>query len=240
MSDPEGSSGVRAVSGGGQTGRMLSVTLHDYAWIRSSPLFGHALDCGYSLAAVRGMPPQEVLRVMGARPQGTCAGVEELIELQNELCDPMDYWDASFLAGAFAVPGEGGDWTVVWELARGGTGIQPHHMEVFSAGGRAVEHSSNGGKPLHGFSWYEDGELRTTFEGRPRFRGGSTPDALLPMMREAGCRVLDVDDLEGDFLDDKAAVLALAERLTGVRLTEEALRDAHYRLGLVPDEPAQE
>jgi hypothetical protein len=219
---------------------MSSVTLRDYAWIRSCPLFGHALDCGYSMALVRGMHPGEVLRVMGARPQGTCAGVGEWMEFQDELCDPMDYWDASFLAGAFTVPGEGGDWTVVWELARGGTGIGPHFMEVFSAGGRAVEHFSNGGKPLHGFSWYEGGELRTTFEGRPRWRGGSTPDALLPMMREAGCRVLDVDDLAGDFLDDKAAVLALTERLTGFRLRQEALRDAHYWLGLVLDEPAQE
>ncbi|MBY8882426.1 DUF6461 domain-containing protein [Actinacidiphila acidipaludis] len=220
---------------------MTSATAHDHAWIRSSPLFGHALECGYSLALVRGMPAREVLRVMGAEPRGTCAGVEELIELQHELCDPLDYWDGSFLAGAFTAPGEGGDWTLVWELARGGTGIQPRFMEAFSArGGRAVGHSTNGGKPLHGFSWYEDGELRTTFEGRPRFRSGSTPDALLPMMREAGCDLTDTDDRTGDFLDDKAAVLALTERLTAVRLTEEALRDAPYRLGFVPDEPAEQ
>jgi len=107
---------------------MTSVTARDYTWIRSSPLFGNALDCGYSLALVRGVPPEEVLRVMGAEPQGTCAGVEELIELQDELCDPMDFSDDSFLAGAFTVPGEDGDWTLVWELARGGTGIRPRFM----------------------------------------------------------------------------------------------------------------
>jgi hypothetical protein len=219
---------------------MPSVTSQDYAWIRSSPLFGTALERGYSLALVRGRPPEEVLRVMGARPEGTCAGVDKLLEVQGELCDELDYWDTSFLAGAFAVPGEGGDWTLVWELARGGTGIQPRFMAAFSAGGRAVEHSSNGGKPLHGFSWYEDGELRTTFEGVPSYRFGSTPDALLPAMREVGCHLSDIDDRAGDFLDDKAAVLALTERLTGVRLTEKALRDAHYRLGLVPDEPAED
>lgn len=216
---------------------MASVTSQDYAWIRSSPLFGTALECGYSLALVRGTSPEEVLRAMGAQPKGTCAGVERLVALQDELCDVTDYWDESFLAGAFTAPGEGGDWTLVWEFARGGTGIRPRFMEAFSAGGRAVEHSSNGGKPLHGFSWYEDGELRTTFEGVPNYRVGSTPDALLPMMREAGCHLSDVDDRTGDFLDDKAAVLALSERLTGVRLTEQLLRDARYRLGLVPDEP---
>jgi hypothetical protein len=221
------------------------VTALDYAWIRSSPLFGNALDCGYSLALVRGLSPEEVLRVMGAKPQGTCAGVEELLELQDELCDPMDFWDDSFLAGAFTVPGEDGDWTLVWELARGGTGIRPRFMAAFSAEGRrAVEHSSNGGKPLHGFSWYEDGEQRTTFDG-PAFRGGSTPDALLPMMRAVGCDLADVEDRDvadrmGDSLDDKAAVLALTEGLTGVRLTPEVLRDADYQVGLVPEEPAEE
>lgn len=100
---------------------------------RAEPrIIPNALNCGYSLALVRGLPPEEVLRVMGAEPQGTCGG---------------------------------------------------RFMEAFSAGSRAVEHSSNGGKPLDGFSWYEDGELRTTFDG-PTFRCGSTPDALLPMMRE--------------------------------------------------------
>ncbi|WP_329181335.1 DUF6461 domain-containing protein [Streptomyces sp. NBC_01477] len=218
---------------------MTSVTADDYAWIRSSRLFGNALDCGYSMALVRGVPPEEVLRAMGAEPRGTCAGAEELTELQDELCDPTDYSDDSFLAGAFTVPGEDGDWTLVWEIARGGTGIRPRFMEAFSAGGRAVTHFSNGGKPLAGFSWYEDGELRTTFDG-PAFRDGSTPDALLPMMREAGCDLSDVEDSTSDPLDDKAAVLALTERFTGVRLTEEVLRDAHYRVGLVPEEPAEE
>jgi hypothetical protein len=57
--------------------------------------------------------------------------------------------------------------------------------------------------------------------------------------REVGCDLSDVGDRAVDS-DDKAAVLALTERLAGVRLTEEALRDADYRLGLVPDEPAED
>lgn len=49
-------------------------------------------------------------------------------------------------------------------------------------------------------------------------------------------------DEESDFgvHDAKAAVLALAERLTGVRVTEEVLRDAEYHLGFVGEEPAEE
>ncbi|OLZ65347.1 hypothetical protein AV521_32185 [Streptomyces sp. IMTB 2501] len=34
--------------------------------------------------------------------------------------------------------------------------------------------------------------------------------------------------------------LALPERLTGVRVTEKPLRDAEYRLGHVPEDPAEE
>ena len=43
---------------------MTSVTAHDYAWIRSSPLFRYALETGYTLTLVRGVAPREVLRVM--------------------------------------------------------------------------------------------------------------------------------------------------------------------------------
>lgn len=218
---------------------MTSVTAHDYGWIRSSPLFRLALEAGYSLILVRGVAPGEVLRVMEAEPQGMCTGVDPLIERQHELLDATDYSDASFIAGAFTVPGEGGDWTIVLNFYGGG-GTQPRFPEALSSGGgRAVVHSSNGGKPIHLFHWYEDGELRTTFEW-PTVREGSTPDALDSVMREVGFDLSDDEDDTGVYVDTKAAVLALAERLTGVRVTEELLRGAEYQLGHVPEEPAEE
>ncbi|MET8422127.1 DUF6461 domain-containing protein [Streptomyces sp. NPDC005134] len=216
---------------------MTSVTAHDYAWIRSSPLFRYALETGYTLTLVRGVAPREVLRVMAAEPQGTCTGADALIERQDELLDPTDYWDESFIAGAFTVPGEGGDWTLVLHLGDGGMGMQPRFLEALSAGGCAVVHSSNGGKPMHFFHWYEDGELRTTFEW-PTARDGSTPDDLNSVMREVGFELS--EDETRDRVDTKAAVLALAERLTGVRVTEELLRAAEYHLGHVPEEPTEE
>ncbi|WP_327278458.1 DUF6461 domain-containing protein (plasmid) [Streptomyces sp. NBC_01224] len=217
---------------------MTSVTAHDYAWIRSSPFFRYALETGYTLTLVRGVAPGEVLRVMEAEPQGMCTGVDALIEQQEELFDATDYSYESFLAGAFTVPGAGGDWTLVLHFD-GGVAMQPRFLEALSAGGRAVVHSSNGGKPIHLFHWYEDGELRTAFEW-PMARDGGTPDALNSVMREVG---FDLSDDEGDTgvrVDTKAAVLALAERLTGVRVTEELLQDAEYQLGHVPEEPAEE
>ncbi|MCF3131192.1 DUF6461 domain-containing protein [Streptomyces olivochromogenes] len=218
---------------------MTSATAHDYAWIRSSPLLRYALETGYTLTLVRGVAPTEVLRVMQAEPQGTCTGADALIERRDELLDPADYWDESFIAGAFTVPGEGGDWTLVLHVGDGGMGMQPRFLEALSAGGRAVVHSSNGGKPMHFFHWYEDGVLRTTFEW-PTARDGSTPDALNSVMREVGFQLADDEGETSGRVDTKAAVFALAERLTGVRVTEELLRDAEYQLGHVPEEPAEE
>ncbi|MFE2579596.1 DUF6461 domain-containing protein [Streptomyces sp. NPDC059378] len=217
---------------------MTSVTAADYAWIRSSPVFRHAMDTGYTLTAVRGVAPEEVLRIMNAEPQGTCEGLEELIEEQDELIDPMDYRNESFLAGAFTVPGAGGDWTLVMQFDSG-TGMQPRFLKALSAGGCAVVHSSNGGKPMDFFHWYADGECRTGFES-PWSREGSSPDELNPLLLEVGFELTQDEDGTGVHVDAKAAVLALAERLTGVRVTEELLRDAEYRLGLVPEEPAEE
>ncbi|WP_331749543.1 DUF6461 domain-containing protein (plasmid) [Streptomyces sp. NBC_00984] len=217
---------------------MTSVTAHDYAWIRSSPFFRYALETGYALTLVHGVAPGEVLRVMEAEPQGIGAGLDALIEQQDELLEATDYSYESFIAGAFTVPGAGGDWTLVLHFD-GGVGMQPRFLEALSAGGRAVGHSSNGGKPIHLFHWYEDGQLRTAFEW-PTARDGSTPDALNPVMREVGFHLSDGEGDTGVPVDTKAAVLALAERLTGVRVTEELLQEAEYRLGLVPEEPAEE
>ncbi|MFF4448375.1 DUF6461 domain-containing protein [Streptomyces sp. NPDC001502] len=43
---------------------------------------------------------------------------------------------------------------------------------------------------------------------------------------------------EGPDVDRKAAVRALTERLTGVRVTENLLADAGYQTGEVPEGPA--
>ncbi|MPY48132.1 DUF6461 domain-containing protein [Streptomyces acidicola] len=217
---------------------MASVTAHDYAWIRSSSWFRCALDTGYTLTLVRGVTPGDVQRVMAAEPQGTCTGVDALIERQDELLDATDYWEESFISGAFTVLGADEDWTLVLHFD-GGVGMQPRFLEALSAGGRAVMHCSNGGKPIHLFYWYEDGELRTTFEGATA-RNGSTPDALNTVMREVGFALSEEEAASETHVDSKAAVFALAERLTGVRVTEELVRNAEYQLGHVPEAPAEE
>ncbi|MFI6004796.1 DUF6461 domain-containing protein [Streptomyces sp. NPDC051366] len=215
---------------------MTSATAADYGWIRSSSsLFAYALEVGYTLTLARGVSPSEVFRIVGAEPRGECAGLDEFIREQQEFSDEYEEWPEAFLAGAFTTRGEGGGWTLALEFG-GDLGTRPRLMEALSAGTRAVSHSSNGGKPMDFFHWYEDGELRTTFEW-PADRAGSTPDELNGMMREVG---LNPTGDEAPGIDRKAAVLALTERLTGVRVTEELLAEAEYQVAEVPEEPAEE
>ncbi|MDN3258606.1 DUF6461 domain-containing protein [Streptomyces sp. CSDS2] len=219
---------------------MNLVTAHDYAWVRTSPLFRQMMESGYTLTLIQGRSPQEVLRAVQAEPRGTGEGTTGLIEADDAYRAEVDddYWDDSYVAGAFTVPGEDGDWTVVLGFD-GGLGVPC--AEALSEGGRVVAHSSNGGKPIHLFHWFEDGELRTTFEW-PSARDGSSPDELVPLLREVGFPLTpggEHDD-SSPVVDGKAAVLALAERLTGVRVTESLLQNATYELGLVPEQPAEE
>lgn len=221
---------------------MNPVTAHDYAWIRTSPLFRHALESGYTLTLIRGRTPHEVLRAMEAEQRGTGEGTAGLIEAGDVHRGEMDhdYWDDSYVAGAFSVPGEHGDWTLVLGFD-GGLGIAGACMETLSKGGRVVAHSTNGGKPIHLFHWFEDGELRTTFESAWS-REGDAPEELVPLLREVGFPLTPAGehDESAPDVDGKAAVLALAERLTGIRVTESLLQDATYELGLVPEQPAEE
>ncbi|MCX5380427.1 DUF6461 domain-containing protein [Streptomyces sp. NBC_00091] len=215
---------------------MNTATAADYGWIRSSSsLFMFALEAGYTMTLVRGVLPEEVFRLARAEPGEVCQGLHALIQRHLELLDESDDWPESFLTGAFTVPGPRPDWTVILEFG-GELGMRSGFMEPLSNGTRAVSHSSNGGKPMDFFHWYENGELRTTFEW-PGDRTGRTPDDLNPLMREVG---LDPSGDEDPEVDRKAAVLALTERLTGVRLTEDLLRDAEYLTAEVPEEPSEE
>ncbi|GAA2741980.1 DUF6461 domain-containing protein [Kitasatospora cinereorecta] len=210
---------------------MTEATAADYGWIRSaSAPLPYAFDVGYSLTAVRGVPPEQLLAAARAEVRGSCRGGRELLEEHFEFLDEYGY-DAEFsMVGVCTVPGEGGEWTLVLEFC-GDLGTRAAFMTAASAGTRAVSHYRNGGKPIDFFHWYENGELRTTFE-TPRFRDGSTPDALNGPMSEVGLRLEGEDD---PGVDRKAAVFALTERLTGVRLTEQLLAHAEYLVATVPE-----
>lgn len=220
-----------------QDARMPAPTAADYGWIRhSSPLFAYGMEIGYTMTLVRGPAPAELIARVAAEPLGTCHGSAELIRKNNEFLDDCGDWPESFLVGVCAVRDENGEpWSLAVDFG-GDLGSRPSLMEPLSAGTRAVTHSSNGGKPMDFFHWYENGELRTTFE-HPATRDGTTPAALNDVLADLGL------DPHGDGdpgVDRKAAVLALAERLTDVRVTEELLQDAEFELAELPEEPPEE
>ena len=77
-----------------------------------------------------------------------------------------------------------------------------------------------------------DGVVQVDFDPRyPVVRAGADPDRLLADMRSAG---LDLSDNPDPGIPSEQAALALAEHVTGVRLTAGLLHDSTYLAGAVP------
>ncbi|MEO3874031.1 DUF6461 domain-containing protein [Nonomuraea sp. B12E4] len=108
--------------------------------------------------------------------------------------------------------------------------MAPKAIVPLSAGTRLVSHSRNVNAVGY-FHWVEDGEIRLSFDPLfPSFRRGSAPDELSAMMQRVG---FDLGDDIDRSIHDKAA-FALAEHLTGVKLTPQLLEESTYLCGLAP------
>lgn len=206
---------------------MSLVAAADYGWIRKSPTFDLALEVGYTVVLVHGLGPEQLRGVLRAEPCGMAVGIDPIVEAA---------YDGVDVVGVVPVSGDGGSWSLLVSVTDA-MAMRPRLLETLSEGRRVVAHSGNGGKPMDFFFWYQDGELRMGFES-PCDRDGTTPDELVPLMRALGCDVDGEQDL--DVYDEKAAVLALAERLTGVRIAEGFLREAEFRMMRVPGVPDEE
>jgi hypothetical protein len=122
-----------------------------------------------------------------------------------------------------------GDWTLLIE-PNGYLGVTEEKALPASAGTRWVSHfvNING---LESFLWAEDTVKRLTFEpGFPDHRWGTSPDELLDAMHHSGFQFWDETSDTAEFLATEAA-FALAEHLTGVRITPELLRDTTFVCG---------
>ncbi|MFJ9678445.1 DUF6461 domain-containing protein [Streptomyces sp. NPDC101194] len=201
---------------------MSEATAHDYLWFgRHFPFLAEA----YCVTLVRGPAPDALLKRLGATELRRVTGVDDLTEPAYEAWDTHD-GDRLF-AGVTGV----GEWAVMIE-PNGYLGISDEFLVPLSRGTTAVSHFRNVNAVDH-FNWYEDGERRLHFE--PLFahsRDGSDPDGSLDTMRAAGFD-LSEDDERSYELHTEAA-FALAERLTGVRLTRELLDASEFVCGAVP------
>ncbi|MEV4252514.1 DUF6461 domain-containing protein [Spirillospora sp. NPDC049652] len=201
----------------------------DYAWAEED---AGGLFSAYCLTLVRGIAPDEFMRRLGARILYDAMPLDErFLQTSFEYWDAPHYGDVQFI-GAMSVPGDDGDWTLAYEM-NGHLGVTPDVILPVSAETRLVSHRYNDGNAHGSFMWAEDGDVQVEFE--PLFahhREGGTPDALLEDMRQIGF-VLDPDT--EDIGPTTSGALALSERLTGVRVTEELLNGATLLCGEAAD-----
>ncbi|GAA0968244.1 hypothetical protein GCM10009550_73270 [Actinocorallia libanotica] len=106
----------------------------------------------------------------------------------------------------------------------GTAGVDDRLMSTASVGTQIVAHYTDI-NALTYFHWWKDGEQRTMFE-YPATRSGTTPDALVEAMHRVG-----IDTVNGTF--SVTANLALAEEVTGIRITEDLLDNAVYTSSLI-------
>jgi hypothetical protein len=206
---------------------VMAATAADYAWFEESfPGLAEA----YCLTLVRGLSPPQVLARLGARTNGPYVtgvgrlpsldlGRDEFLVAVTVVENVPDVPDASADARSWALAVEPG----------GRLGVTEEAIVPLSAGTRLVSHSSGAGGPDR-FCWLEDGEVRAWFEPpAPGRREGGAAGTLREAMRSAGF------DVEGDGSGfSVAAAFALAEHLTGVRVTPELLRESSFLCGLAP------
>ncbi|RCG22797.1 hypothetical protein DQ384_34935 [Sphaerisporangium album] len=204
---------------------MADATAADYAWFEEK--YGDSLwASGFCLTFVRDLSPEEAFRRVGVagRPAD----------------DPGKTSDARPIAAYAAIGGA----VLLEDEGRAGTLTEVTRRLSAGTVTAAVCHDAEDGPQ---FLFAADGHLVTGFEpGAPDGRWGASPDRLLPQMRaldlptdhdDAGEPAEGVADHHADhhahhYADDMApdtdedtaadallAAMALAERVTGVRLT---------------------
>lgn len=209
----------------------------DYAWTETE---GGGLFSAYCLTLVRGIDPSEFMKRLGARILHENRPLDgRFVETSFDYWDEPHYGDVQFI-GATTVPGEGGDWTLALEV-NGHLGVTRGLAIRVSDRTRLVSHRYNDGNGHGEFVYAEDGDVLVEFE--PMFtdlRVGSEPDVLLDDMREIGLNPdpRNEDDDE-DLRPTTARAFALAERLTGVRVTQTLLDGAVFLCGEAVDHPSR-
>ncbi|MFD9144686.1 DUF6461 domain-containing protein [[Kitasatospora] papulosa] len=167
---------------------------------------------------MKGRTPCEFLARLGVTRYPDQEGLRGLSS--TRWTDPLDIEDHWQFIGATQVLGRDGPWSLAVEL-NGWIGDSSKYMEPVPAATRALSHYQNASGRTS-FNWWTDSELRTTFEW-PRKRRGSTPGDLVEVMQRVGFDL----SLQGQEVGQPGR-LALAEELSGVRVTAELLANSSY------------
>ncbi len=202
----------------------MSPTSSDYAWIAGRRRW--PIDA-YCLSFVRGLTPGQVVDQLNVAERVHILGVTAIIEPSYEA------WAVHEGRTLFVAVTEAEGWSVMVE-ENGFVGVTHPVMSAVSAGTTTVGHFRNV-NAVDQFLWLEGGEVVLQFEPLfPSRRSGrrADDDDITAEMSAAG-----FDPREGeerDFQHHTEAAFALAERITGVRVTPEFFDGASYVGGLVP------
>ncbi|MFF1482251.1 DUF6461 domain-containing protein [Streptomyces sp. NPDC058301] len=198
----------------------MTATAADYVWLNERfPDLAEA----YCFTLVHNLAPLDVLARLEGQREPSRSGVEAIVDAAFELLDRSDH-TRQFIAMTTL-----GDWTLMIEPV-GYLGVTEERALPGSAGTRWVSHfvNING---LDSFLWAQDTVERLTFEpGMPDRRWGTTPDDLLAAMHHCGFQFWDEISDTAEHLAAEAA-FALAEHLSGVRITPELLQDTTFICG---------
>ncbi len=198
------------VGGGWQHGAMTTHPL-DVSW-----LCGEYTEYGYSFIYVRDAPEQAIARLGGRWEDftpGPFPGNPDKFPFPG---DPI---------GIASI----GEWSFIVESGSLGT-REEDVLPSLSKGTRLVSQFALSIKGLDYFYWFEDGEIRFGFWAQEGYMM-ETPDELVDTMAE-------IDRLYPGlpYLYEGPAFL-LAERLTGITLTQKLLADSTFYWGAVPEPP---
>ncbi|MEU4571250.1 DUF6461 domain-containing protein [Nonomuraea sp. NPDC023979] len=196
-------------------------TAADYAWFTYNRFVYDAytdLRDAYCFTLVRGLTPEQVLARTGAE-RFPPVGLKGLIKAAfSDLGRPRTGYSHFF--GVTLVD----DWAFVVE-PNGFMGVMPGVAGRLSAGTRLVSHFRN----VNGqedFLWMEDGQERLALE--PSFSDIESYNAWEEEFSEIGRHVgFDADHSCESFF-------AMAEYLTGVKVTPELLEQSVYLCGVAP------
>ncbi|MCL7380301.1 DUF6461 domain-containing protein [Streptomyces sp. 35G-GA-8] len=197
-----------------------SATVTDYLWFQERfPDLAQA----YCLTLVDSLPPAAVLDRLGGRAEQSRTGVAAVVD------EAFDLLERTANARQFIAMTTVGSWTLLIEPC-GFPRVDEEQALPASAGTRWVSHfvSINA---LSAFLWAEDTTIRLMFDPTvPDDRWGATPDELLEAMHDSGFQFWsEVSETATDL--STPAAFALAERLTGVRITPGLLQEATFSCG---------
>lgn len=182
-----------------------------YAWTESDD---GPLALGAAVALVRGCSPARALDVLGARRATQVAPAQEV----RDWAAQQDYQHY----GTAVEAGEVGGWTLVVEL-NGYQATVPELLQALSANGEAVVIYQNV-NALSSFQYAKNGTIVRAF------------DPLLPQQGQSGGPLPEEQGIafpgENGELHPMPGAFLLAERLTGVRLTEDHLSDPGDRIAV--------